>query len=88
MYIFNKYPFTRLIFFITYLLIAIKTIIKNFAWFNIVISLLMLFGCYISLVKSGVIKDKNADGISSHSYDFISITITVYSLIYILRYII
>ena len=44
----------------------------------------MLFGCYIALVKSEVIKNKNADGVDNLKFDIMSIIITAYLLIDIL----
>jgi hypothetical protein len=77
----NKNPIIRLTFLITYLATAVWIIIKDFAWLNILVALLMLFGCYIALVKSGVIKDTNADSINNFYFDFLSIVIAAILLI-------
>lgn len=67
----------RLVFIVIYLIAAIWIVIRDFAWLNTIFGLLMLFGCYISIVKSGLIKDVNADSINDFSFDFLSIAITL-----------
>lgn len=37
---------------------------------------MLAFRSYIAVVKSGLIKDKNADSISDFSFDFISLELT------------
>lgn len=64
---------------------SVWIVIDDFAWFNIFFALLMLFGCYITLVKSGVLIDKNADGVNNLNFDILSIMITAYLLIVMLR---
>ena len=80
----NKHPIFRVVFFAAYLATAVWIVVKDFAVLNILFSLLMLFGCYVSLVKSGIIKDKNADSIHDLYFDVLSIMITVFLLIDIL----
>ena len=43
---------------------------------TVIIALNWLFGAYIAVVKSGLIKDKNADSISDFSFDLISLALT------------
>jgi hypothetical protein len=78
---FNKNPVIRLIFVVTYLATAVWIVIKDFAWLNIFFALLMLFGCYVALVKSGVIKDTKANSINNFHFDILSIAITGFLLI-------
>ncbi|HBR30767.1 MAG TPA: hypothetical protein DD733_01660 [Clostridiales bacterium] len=80
----NKNPVVRLTFIITYLVTAVWIVIKDFAWLNIFFALLILFGCYIALVKSGVIEDKKAKSINNLHFDILSIAITVFLIIDIL----
>lgn len=71
----------RVIFFATYLATAVWIVVKDFAVLNIFFSLFMLFGCYVALVKSGVIKDKKADSINNLHFDVLSIVTTAILLI-------
>jgi len=75
---FNKYPITRLIFFLIYLVAAVWFVVRDFAWLNIIIVPIMLFACYISIIKSGLKKDVKADGINNFSFDFLSLVIMIY----------
>lgn len=75
---FNKYPIMRLIFVVIYLIAAVWFVFRDFAWLNIIFGLLMLFGCYISIIKSGLKKDVRADGIDDFSFDFLSLVLFIY----------
>lgn len=77
----NKHPVVRVTFFVTYLATAVWIVVKEFAWLNIFFSLLMLFGCYVALVKSGVIKDKKTDSINELHFDVLSIVTTVFLVV-------
>jgi hypothetical protein len=81
---FDRHPITRLIFVFVYLVAAIWILIRSFAWLNIIFSLLMLFGCYISLIKSGTIRDIKANRINNLSFDIVSILITLFLLVDVL----
>ena len=84
MQIFSRYPALRLLFVFTYIAFAVYILIDNFAWLNGIFSLLMLFGSYISLVKSKIIRDKNANKISDFMFDLLSILITIFLIINII----
>lgn len=81
MFFFNKYPIFRLILTAIYLFAAVWIVIKDFIFFNIIFGLLMLFGCYISIIKSGLKKDVKADGINDFSFDFLSLVIFIYLIV-------
>lgn len=68
----EKHSIFRLIFAFFYFILFIY-IVRDFSWPNIFISLIMLFCCYISLVKANLIKDLNANGINNNAFDVISI---------------
>lgn len=54
---------------------------RNFLGVNIIVSLIMLLGGYISLVKSNIIRDKNADKINNFKFDTFNILLTIVLLI-------
>ncbi len=78
---FEKKPSRRLIFVIVYILCAIWFLNRNFLGVNIIVSLIMLLGGYISLVKSNIIRDKNADKINNFKFDTFNILLTIVLLI-------
>lgn len=78
---FEKNPSRRLIFIIIHILCAIWFLNRNFQGVNIIVTLIMLFGGYISLVKSNIIRDKNADKIDNFKFDIYNILLTVVLLI-------
>lgn len=78
---FRKKPIRRLIFVFIYILCAIWFLNRNFLGVNIVVSLIMLLGGYISLVKSNIIRDKNADKINNFKFDTFNILLTIVLLI-------
>lgn len=61
--------------------IAIWLVVNDFAWLNILFSILMVFGGYIAVVKSKIVIDKYADAIDDHKFDLSGIFITVGLLI-------
>lgn len=81
----EKRPVFRLIFSVVYLMLAVLFIYNNFTWVNSILSLIMIFGCYISLVKAKIIKDPNARNINNYNFDFISIIFTVYLFIRLIK---
>lgn len=71
---FDKYPKIRIAFVVVYLLSIIQLWdVENSAGFNIIVSLLLIFCAYISLVKAEVIHDKKAKNINETAFDIISI---------------
>ncbi len=81
----NKNPLARLTFFITYLVISVWIVFDDFAWLNILFTLPVLLCCYITLVKSGVLKDKKADSIDNYGFDVVSIIATIVIVFVMLR---
>lgn len=84
MHFFNKYPKCRLVFALIYVCWGfIVTITTYISIINTIINAITiiaacdLFGAYIAVVKSGIIKDKNADSISNLIFDLISLTAAV-----------
>ncbi len=82
MHFFNKYPKCRLAFVLIYVCWGfIVTITTYISIINTIINAIIvacdLFGAYIAVVKSGIIKDKNADSISNLIFDLISLTAAV-----------
>lgn len=78
---FKKKPRRRLLFVFTYVIFAVWIIINDFAWLNILFSILMVFGGYIAVVKSKIITDKYANAIDDYKFDLSSIFLTVFLLI-------
>ena len=75
MHFFNKHPKWRIVFALIYVLSSVKCVMP-ISVVTVIIALCWLFGAYIAIVKSGLIKDKNADSISDFSFDFISLEVT------------
>ncbi len=73
---FSKKPIRRLFFVFVYIVSAIW-LIKDFAWFNLLFSLIMVFGGYIAIIKSKILKDKYANAIDDYKFDLFSISLTV-----------
>ncbi len=78
---FSKKPIRRLFFVFVYIIFAVWLIIDSFAWLNVLVSIVALFGGYIALVKSKIIKDKNANAIDDYKFDLFSILSIVVLLI-------
>ena len=78
---FEKKPSRRLIFVVLYILCTIWFLNRDFQGVNIIVSIVMLLGGYISLVKSNIIRDKNADKINDFKFDAFNILLTVVLLI-------
>ncbi len=78
---FEKKPIARLFFVLTYIVFAIWILFRDFAWLNILLSLVMLFGAYIAIAKSKIIKDKFVGGINDCLFDLYSIVLTIYLFI-------
>lgn len=78
---FEKKPLRRLLFVLVYILCFIWFLNKNFFGVNIIVFFVMLLGIYISLVKSTVIRDKNADRISNFRFDTLTVLLSVILLI-------
>jgi len=86
MIFFQKKPKRRLFFAFAYVILAVWYIINDFALLNILVSILMVFGGYIAVVKSKIINDKNANVINDYGFDLSSIClITVFLIDFIFR---
>lgn len=83
---FSKEPRRRLFFAFVYVIWAVWFIINDFAWLNILVSILMVFGGYIAVVKSKIIKDKKVDAIDDYRFDTSSIFIIVCLLVDMILY--
>ena len=81
---FSKEPKRRLFFAFTYVIFATWIIIDEFAWLNVVFSIPMVFCAYIAVVKSKIIKDKNANAIDDYKFDLYSIALTVFLIIHMM----
>ena len=81
MFFFSKKPVFRLIFVLTYLLFSIHVLFDNFAWFNIPLAVLVLFGAHIALCKSKIVKKNFYMKIDDYSFDLFSSFVTIYVLI-------
>ena len=94
---FEKYPKLRLIYCIFYLL----AVFASFnCWFivetqdfvgrviQIIISIMWLFGIYISFVKAGIVYNKHANAISNFKFDAVSIVVGIYAIDSIIKLII
>lgn len=77
---FSKNPKRRLLFIFAYIAFAVRLILNDFAWLNMLFSILMIFGGYIALVKSKIIKDKYANAIDDYKFDISSICLIVFLL--------
>ena len=82
MHFFNKYPKCRLAFVLIYVcwgyIVTVTTYISTInTIINAIIVACDLFGAYIAVVKSVIIKDKNADSISNLNFDLISLAAAV-----------
>ncbi|QVK18436.1 hypothetical protein KHQ81_01595 [Mycoplasmatota bacterium] len=67
----NKHPKFRLLFTLPYLFIAVIFYYQNPSSLSVKIFIIfiMLYACYISLVKSGLLKDKYAYSIDNYRFD-------------------
>jgi len=74
--LFEKHPKLRLIFAAEYLAIFIASILSLSVGTGI-IAVLALFCAYISVVKAGFIRDRNADAVSDFNFDFFCLMATV-----------
>lgn len=81
---FEKKPRRRLLFVFAYVIFAIRLVVDDFAVLNVLFSILMLFGGYIAIVKSKIIKDKNANTIDDYKFDLSSVLLIVFLFIKIL----
>ena len=89
MKIFNDHPLLRLLFIFSYIIsVAYLLISQPWSWINIFIILFFLYLIYIVLVKSDIIKDKNAEGINNMRFDLLNIAFTVAVVVDILKTII
>lgn len=81
---FKNKPILRIIFIPIYIL-SVKYILCNGLNIgNIFASIILLFGCYITIVKTKIIKDKNADTINDYKFDIFNSLLTIVLLINIL----
>ena len=76
MKLFEKHPKLRLMFAAEYLVIFIACILSLSVGTGI-IAVLALFCVYISVVKAGFIRDRNADAVSDFNFDFLSLMYAV-----------
>ena len=81
---FSKKPIRRPRCVVVYVSFAVWLIIDSFAWLNVLVSIVALFGGYIALVKSKIIKDKNANAIDDYKFDLFSILSIVVLIIEII----
>ena len=81
---FASKPRRRLFFVLVYVAFSLWIVLRNFAWLNILPSMISLFGGYVALVKSKIIKDKNADGIHDFSFDLFSLLLAGWLLVDVL----
>ena len=81
---FAKKTIRRLFFVLVYVAFSLWIVMRDFAWLNIVLSMISLFGGYVAIVKSKIIKDKNADGINGFSFDLFSLLLTGWLLVDVL----
>lgn len=81
---FENNPKRRLLFFVTYLLSALWLLFENIEPIALkVLSIaIALFGAYIALVKSDILKDKFAKNIKNPQFDFLSIFIIIALLVW------
>lgn len=84
---FNEKPLFRLCFFAAYITAAICGII-DFTFPGILFSLVMLFCCYVTLVKAGILKNEFISEIKSSGFDFISVALSVIIIIDVIKIII
>ena len=77
---FEKKPIRRLIFLVGYLSFGILALLSYTIVTSIIVLVVVLFGTYMTVVKSGLRSDSNARNIRNYRFDFISIVLTVYSL--------
>ena len=73
---FNNHPKCRMVFAVVYILYFAKYM-TPLSIGNAVIAICGLFGAYISIVKSGIIKDKYAESISNFNFDLISVGLSI-----------
>lgn len=78
---FEKKPIRRLLFVITYIVFAVWITVECFALGNIICSIFVLFGAYIALVKSKVLKNKHLNRIDNYNFDISSILLTIFLFI-------
>lgn len=69
----NAHPKLRILFSFTYTISAIWFFIRDYSIFSFIISIILLFMSYISLIKAGIIKNPNARNISTLKFDLLSI---------------
>ena len=81
---FNKYPIFRLFFAGIYLISAVVEVLENISLLGIVLGMVYLFGCYISVVKSGCLRDYNAKAVNNLSFDILSCIILIQLIIRLL----
>lgn len=72
----DNHPKCRLVFAAVYIL-YFAIYVTPISVGNAVIAVFGLFGAYLSVVKSGVIRDKNADSISNFNFDLNSLAASV-----------
>ena len=78
---FSKKPIRRLLFVPIYVVFAICILAEDIAFLNILCSIFILFVGYIAIVKSGILKDENAQKIDDWRFDFFSIAVAVFLLL-------
>lgn len=81
---FEKRPLLRLIFLPVYLTLAVLLVLEP-SFINILIALIMLFYCYVTLVKAGIIKSETAANIKSFGFDLTGIIFSVLMIIYVIK---
>lgn len=86
MVIFKNKPKFRFIFVISYICLSIWIIIKDFAPYNFLATLPLLFMVYVSLVKSKIISKPRVEKISDFAFDVFSIIISLYLVVDVLIY--
>ena len=77
---FERKPIRRLAFIVGYVSFAILGVLSYPIGWSIIIAIIMLFGAYIAVVKSGLRFVSKVCAIRNLRFDIISIAITAYSV--------
>ena len=84
MMFFSKKPIRRLFFAFIYVIVAVWVVIDDFAWLNVICSILLVFYGYIAIVKSKIITNKYANVIDDYQFDLHSVFLIVLILMHVM----